>query len=231
MKYWNTWHCLSSPAIWSVIYAFEVFIFLSHFIILFLTHTSICSLPFPWLLSALIFGPVKVSSSGMACSIVILFLMLLFVIISIAIFKWKMNIGLALVMFVLYFAFVAMSLLLEYRIVDCEVIMEYVGFHWWSYSRCLFRRTWFFLKSPSYSRIYFGLQGNIDLLTRYTFIWCKQISSQSREKGAEFVLINRCDKTEQKRSLILLMYLRYSNSTCNNACFFTQYFIIDDVRS
>lgn len=108
------------------------------------TYISICSLPFPWLLSALIFGPVKVSSSGMACSIVILFLMLLFVIISIAFFKWKMNIGLALVMFVLYFAFVAMSLLLEYRIIDCEVIMAYVGVQWWSYSRWLFWRTWLF---------------------------------------------------------------------------------------
>lgn len=95
------------------------------------------SLPLPWLLSALIFGPVKVSSAGMACSIVILFLMLLFVIISIALFKWKMNLGLALVMFLLYFAFVAMSLLLEYGIIDCEVIMEFVGFHWWSFSRCL----------------------------------------------------------------------------------------------
>ncbi|XP_035223379.1 sodium/potassium/calcium exchanger 2-like isoform X2 [Stegodyphus dumicola] len=83
-------------------------------------------LPLPWLLSALVFGPVKVSSSGMACSIVILFLMLIFVIVSIALFKWKMNIGLALVMFLLYFAFVAMSLLLEYRIVDCEIIMAYV---------------------------------------------------------------------------------------------------------
>lgn len=149
--------CLLSPAILSVIYSFEVFRFCLILSFYFFTHTSICSLPFPWLLSALIFGPVKVSSTGMACSIVILFLMLLFVIISIAIFKWKMNIGLALVMFVLYFAFVAMSLLLEYRIVDCEVIMEYVGFHWWSYSRWLFRRTWLFLKSPSYSRIYFGL--------------------------------------------------------------------------
>ncbi|XP_054721219.1 sodium/potassium/calcium exchanger Nckx30C-like isoform X2 [Uloborus diversus] len=86
-------------------------------------------LPLPWLLSALIFGPVKVSSSGMACSVVILFLMLLFVIISIAVFKWKMNVGLALVMFLLYFAFVAMSLLLEYNIIDCEVIMKFVGAH------------------------------------------------------------------------------------------------------
>ncbi|GIX96041.1 hypothetical protein CDAR_7001 [Caerostris darwini] len=84
-------------------------------------------LPTPWLLSALIFGPVKVSSTGMACSIVILFLMLLFVIISIACFKWQMNIGLALVMFLLYFAFVAMSLLLEYNVIDCEAIMAFMG--------------------------------------------------------------------------------------------------------
>lgn len=127
-----------------VIYSSKDFRFLTYILFYFLTYISIFSLPFPWLLSALIFGPVKVSSSGMACSIVILFLMLLFVIISIAIFKWKMNIGLALVMFVLYFAFVAMSLLLEYRIIDCEVIMAYVGVQWWSYSRWLFRRTWFF---------------------------------------------------------------------------------------
>ncbi|XP_015907106.1 sodium/potassium/calcium exchanger Nckx30C-like isoform X2 [Parasteatoda tepidariorum] len=84
-------------------------------------------LPVPWLLSALAFGPVKVSSTGMACSIIILFAMLIFVIVSIAIFKWKMNIGLALVMFLLYFAFVAMSLVLEYEIVDCAAIMSYVS--------------------------------------------------------------------------------------------------------
>lgn len=181
MKYWSTRHSLSSSQK-SVIYAFEVRV-LSFLRFYLFTYISICSLPFPWLLSALIFGPVKVSSSGMACSIVILFLMLLFVIISIAFFKWKMNIGLALVMFVLYFAFVAMSLLLEYRIIDCEVIMAYVGVQWWSYSRWLFWRTWLFFLSPSYSRMYFGLQGNADLLTRYTFIWCKQISSHLEKRG------------------------------------------------
>lgn len=84
-------------------------------------------LPVPWLLSSLIFGPVHVSSAGMACSIVILFLMLLFVIISIAVFKWKMNVGLAIVMFLLYFAFVAVSLLLEYGIINCTYIMSYVA--------------------------------------------------------------------------------------------------------
>lgn len=41
----------------------------------------------------------------------------------------------------------------------------------------------FFFLSPSYSRMYFGLQGNADLLTRYTFIWCKQISSHLEKRG------------------------------------------------
>ncbi|XP_076350296.1 sodium/potassium/calcium exchanger Nckx30C-like isoform X2 [Tachypleus tridentatus] len=52
-------------------------------------------LPLPWFLATMIFGPVHVSSSGMACSISLLFCMLLFVIASIACFKWRMNNGLA----------------------------------------------------------------------------------------------------------------------------------------
>nr|XP_042898503.1 sodium/potassium/calcium exchanger Nckx30C-like isoform X2 [Parasteatoda tepidariorum] len=80
-------------------------------------------LPLPWFLSCLIFGPVEVSSSGMACSLLLLFLMLLFVIISIAAFKWRMNVGLAMVMFGLYFVFIACSLLLEYGVVNCDTLL------------------------------------------------------------------------------------------------------------
>lgn len=76
-------------------------------------------LPLPWFLSCCIFGSVHVSSSGMACSIFILFMMLIFVIVTIALFNWKMNFGLALVMFLLYFVFIACSLLLEYEVVKC----------------------------------------------------------------------------------------------------------------
>lgn len=83
-------------------------------------------LPLPWLLSCMIYGPVKVSSSGMACSIFILFMMLLFVIITIALFRWRMNVGLAMVMFFLYFVFIACSLILEYEVVRCTDIISYL---------------------------------------------------------------------------------------------------------
>lgn len=83
-------------------------------------------LPLPWLLSCMIYGPVKVSSSGMACSIFILFMMLLFVIITIALFRWRMNVGLAMVMFFLYFVFIACSLILEYEVVRCTDIINYL---------------------------------------------------------------------------------------------------------
>lgn len=83
-------------------------------------------LPLPWLLSCMIYGPVSVSSSGMACSIFILFMMLIFVIVTIAIFRWRMNVGLAMVMFFLYFVFIACSLLLEYEVVKCLDIINYL---------------------------------------------------------------------------------------------------------
>ncbi|KAH9370745.1 hypothetical protein HPB48_016173 [Haemaphysalis longicornis] len=83
-------------------------------------------LPLPWLLSCMIYGPVSVSSSGMACSIFILFMMLIFVIVTIAIFRWRMNVGLAMVMFFLYFVFIACSLLLEYEVVRCMDIINYL---------------------------------------------------------------------------------------------------------
>ncbi|XP_063699859.1 sodium/potassium/calcium exchanger Nckx30C isoform X2 [Culicoides brevitarsis] len=77
-------------------------------------------LPVPWLLYGIIYGePVEVNSVGMVCSITILFMMLLFVVLSIACFRWKMNKGLGLTMFLLYFVFVAVSLMFEYDILTC----------------------------------------------------------------------------------------------------------------
>ena len=79
-------------------------------------------LPIPWLIYGLINGePVVVSSDGMVCSITILFMMLLFVIISIACFRWKMNKGLGFLMFLLYFVFVAISLMFEYEWYKCPL--------------------------------------------------------------------------------------------------------------
>lgn len=40
----------------------------------------------------MLFGAVKVNSSGMVCSVILLFLMLLFVILTIAIFNWKLSV-------------------------------------------------------------------------------------------------------------------------------------------
>ncbi|XP_058056454.1 sodium/potassium/calcium exchanger Nckx30C [Anopheles bellator] len=77
-------------------------------------------LPIPWLMYGMIYGqPVEVNSVGMVCSITILFLMLLFVVMSIACFRWRMNKGLGFTMFMLYFAFVAVSLMFEYDVVVC----------------------------------------------------------------------------------------------------------------
>lgn len=84
----------------------------------------LCSfrLPVPWLLYGIIYGePVEVNSVGMVCSITILFMMLIFVILSIACFRWKMNRGLGFTMFLLYFVFVAVSLMFEYEIIVCPV--------------------------------------------------------------------------------------------------------------
>ncbi|XP_076339622.1 LOW QUALITY PROTEIN: sodium/potassium/calcium exchanger Nckx30C-like, partial [Tachypleus tridentatus] len=81
-------------------------------------------LPLPWFVASILFGPVQVSSTGMACSVLLLFLMLLFVIVSIACFKWRMNTKLAAVMFVLYFVFITLSLLLEYKVISCNAILK-----------------------------------------------------------------------------------------------------------
>ena len=81
------------------------------------------SLPIPWLLYSITHGfvPVKVSSNGLFCAIVLLFLMLLFVIISIACCNWKMNKKLGATMFMLYLVFLVLSVMLEDRIITCPV--------------------------------------------------------------------------------------------------------------
>ncbi|KAJ8373021.1 hypothetical protein AAFF_G00272120 [Aldrovandia affinis] len=80
-------------------------------------------LPFPWLLFSIInnMKPVKVSSNGLFCAIVLLFIMLLFVIISIAACKWRMSKLLGLLMFLLYFVFLVVSVMLEDKILVCPV--------------------------------------------------------------------------------------------------------------
>lgn len=79
-----------------------------------------CRLPVPWLLYGIFYQePVAVSSCGMVCSITLLFTMLIFVVMSIACFRWRMNKGLGLTMFFLYFAFVAVSLMFEYKYIIC----------------------------------------------------------------------------------------------------------------
>ncbi|KAI1301951.1 Sodium/potassium/calcium exchanger 2 [Halotydeus destructor] len=80
-------------------------------------------LPFPWFLYSLVYGVVKVNSTGMACSILLLFLMLLFVIITIAAFKWRLNVGMAIVMFLLYFVFLYISLKFEKKSWKCSDII------------------------------------------------------------------------------------------------------------
>lgn len=45
--------------------------------------------------------------------------MLLFVILTIAAFRWKLNMGMAIVMFLLYVAFMIVSLLLEKGTIQC----------------------------------------------------------------------------------------------------------------
>ncbi|XP_059486292.1 sodium/potassium/calcium exchanger Nckx30C isoform X2 [Neocloeon triangulifer] len=77
-------------------------------------------LPVPWLIYGMVYQrPVEVNSVGMVCSISILFMMLLFVIMSIACFHWRMNKGLGFTMFLLYFVFVAVSLMFEYEVIMC----------------------------------------------------------------------------------------------------------------
>ena len=63
----------------------------------------------------------QVSSNGLFCAIVLLFLMLLFVIISIASCNWRMSKLLGSFMFLLYFAFLVVSVMLEKKIIACPV--------------------------------------------------------------------------------------------------------------
>jgi len=80
-------------------------------------------LPFPWLLSTMVKGPVAVNSGGVACSIGLLFLMLVLVFLSIIVCKWKMTRPMGVFMGILYIGFVIVSVGLEgnecsaYRIV------------------------------------------------------------------------------------------------------------------
>jgi len=91
-------------------------------------------LPVPWLIFALVqviqnhIGgvenpwvpkPIEVSADGMACSILLLFSMLMFVLFSIACSNWKMNKQLGGCMFLLYFCFVAISLMFTYDKIPC----------------------------------------------------------------------------------------------------------------
>ncbi|XP_057193524.1 sodium/potassium/calcium exchanger 2-like isoform X3 [Triplophysa rosa] len=80
-------------------------------------------LPFPWLLYSIINNmiPVRVSSNGLFCAIVLLFIMLIFVIISIAACKWKMSKLLGFIMFLLYIVFLVVSVLLEDKVIVCPV--------------------------------------------------------------------------------------------------------------
>lgn len=107
----NTYIHLLSPYIISYILIFVLFLCI-----------HVHRLPVPWLLYGIIYGqPVEVNSVGMVCSIAILFMMLLFVVLSIACFRWRMNKGLGFTMFLLYFVFVAVSLMFEYKYLICPV--------------------------------------------------------------------------------------------------------------
>jgi len=79
-------------------------------------------LPMPWLLYTIVFNEdVPVSAAGMVCSISILFGMLLLVFFSILLFNWKMTKTMGFSMFLLYFGFVAVSLLFEYKVLTCPI--------------------------------------------------------------------------------------------------------------
>jgi len=79
-------------------------------------------LPVPWFLYTVVFGtPIKVSSEGLGCSIILLFTMLILVFGAILCSGWKMSKLLGIAMFVLYFFFVAISLAFEYDWVPCLV--------------------------------------------------------------------------------------------------------------
>lgn len=79
-------------------------------------------LPVPWLIGSLLKIPnpyVRVDAKGLLCSIMLLFLMLLTTIGSIGCFKWKLSKPLGGCMIVLYFIFLAVSVLLLYDYIPC----------------------------------------------------------------------------------------------------------------
>ncbi len=86
-------------------------------------HLLFPRLPLPWLLYSIInsMSPVRVSSNGLFCAIVLLFIMLLFVLISIAACKWKMSKLLGFIMFLLYLVFLVVSVLLEDKVIVCPI--------------------------------------------------------------------------------------------------------------
>eukprot|EP01062_Namystynia_karyoxenos_P002040 TRINITY_DN10708_c0_g2_i3.p1 TRINITY_DN10708_c0_g2~~TRINITY_DN10708_c0_g2_i3.p1 ORF type:complete len:424 (+),score=180.75 TRINITY_DN10708_c0_g2_i3:902-2173(+) len=73
-------------------------------------------LPLPWLISSIVHEgeAVSVESKSLGMSIIMLFAMLFATIASIAFFGWRLNVALGAVCMVLYWVFLAMSLLFEY---------------------------------------------------------------------------------------------------------------------
>ena len=83
-------------------------------------------LPVPWFLYSVVFNtPIKVSSEGMGCSIVLLFAMLILVFMVILLSGWKMNKLLGCSMFLFYFIFVAFSISFEYDWLPCYLDAKY----------------------------------------------------------------------------------------------------------
>merc|ERR1712226_844075 len=85
-------------------------------------------LPLPWFLyiSYTYFTqgeliPKAVSSGGIFCSIGLLLLMLIVLVGTIIVCGWKMNRAMGFAMLVLYAIFVAISLLFEYKILECPI--------------------------------------------------------------------------------------------------------------
>eukprot|EP01029_Cantina_marsupialis_P006407 TRINITY_DN170224_c0_g2_i2.p1 TRINITY_DN170224_c0_g2~~TRINITY_DN170224_c0_g2_i2.p1 ORF type:complete len:688 (+),score=128.15 TRINITY_DN170224_c0_g2_i2:89-2152(+) len=78
-------------------------------------------LPLPWLIKTAIIDPggyIDLDNCGLLISVGTLLLMVLFVIISIIASGWKLNARLGWIMIVLYFLFVAQSLLVQYDVVS-----------------------------------------------------------------------------------------------------------------
>lgn len=93
------------------------------------TFFYFCRLPFPWFIGSLMNIPnayVDVNATGLLCSIILLFCMLLTVIATVACFKWKLNKPLGVTYLLLYFAFVACSVLLAYKKIPC---IDIAGFY------------------------------------------------------------------------------------------------------